>query len=158
MEGMPNHMTYLQWKRFEKWEDVTEKGEYGFPCVYAVTDKDGRPFYIGSTEKWLHRRSGKLIAGGIRGRYLSSLGALKASIRGSSNSLFVASGWSRPPKRWAKKVDENHPRDEDPVDIRAIEKELISLVKPKYNDDSDKNRPIKGLELVHLGDPPRFHR
>jgi hypothetical protein len=151
---------YLYWKDFGQWVEVLDSTEHGFPSVYAVVDGDGNPHYLGSAPK-LRRRTqkGGIYAGGIRQRYISSAGALKASIHETKNKIYVASAWSKPSEQWAKVIDEWNPIDPDPIDVELVEDTLLFDAKQKglflYNDPHTipKTRPL--LNVHHLGNPPK---
>jgi hypothetical protein len=117
----------FRWNRFRKWDEACDE-KYGFPSVYVIADKDGKPLYIGSTE----RKNGR-FAGGLNGRYYADWDALDASMDGSGNFVFVA--------------------EVNASQAKIIETQLIYYCKPKYK-VGKKVAPTNLLVLNHEGDCP----
>ena len=130
----------LNWIKFSKWADVldSEDGKYEFPCVYALTEKDGTPLYIGKAATKRRVKGGTTWSGGLRQRYYHDWTVLDACMKGTGRHIFIA------------KVDQRK--------ASAIEKQLIYENKPEYNENGKTTAPKTSLVLTHKGTRPKMKK
>ena len=124
----------LQWTRYPTMSQATLPYKGTTRCVvYALTDDDDQPVYIGAYLKG--RRSG------FHERYQGQTGAIDAGMRGTGKHVYVANTT----KGQTHDIEVFLIKKEDEADPTA----LTNI--RKYSRSKAKN-----LDLNHKGEPPRF--
>lgn len=127
----------LHWLKFSTWTEVLDgDGKYEFPCVYVLTERNGKPLYIGKATRRQKETTDTIYAGGLRARYFHDWTVLDACMEGTGRTVFIA--------------------EVDPKSAGDIEAQLIYENQPKYNTNSKASPPKRSIDLKHSGDKPTF--
>lgn len=112
------------WEKFANFQDALKKFK-GLPCIYMLTDKDGRILRIGES-------------GNLRSRYRGGTGwMVEAALHGSGNVVLVA----------AAPIEETI--------RKSAEALLTFRYQPPYCQQNKLFAPLEALEIAHRGEVPR---